>query len=81
MIEMATTLAPSDTMQAFIGAVKSRMEEQGVSGAELSRRLGVAHPTISAILNGRGGSCSFATADRIAEALGTTTLDLLNSKH
>lgn len=75
---MATTLEPSNTMQVFITNVKARMEAAGVSVSELSRRTGMDRTSLSAILNGRGGSCTLATCDRIAKSLGVSTISLLS---
>lgn len=73
------TLAPSETMLVFIDAVRAKMEADGVSYSELARRTGIAQPKIHITLNGKCGSCTLATADKIAAGLGSTTLDLLNS--
>lgn len=49
-------------------ALKSEMDRQKVSAAELSRLSGVDKSTISRILNGVSG-CSVSSAKRIALAL------------
>lgn len=73
------SLAPSDTMHAFIVAVKHRMEEQHITLTRLAAVTGRDRAGLHRSINGQGGSCTFATADAIAEALGTTTLELIQS--
>jgi len=73
------SLAPSDTMKVFSESVRRQMEIQGVSIAELARRTSMSRPGLTNLLNGRSGSCTFATADAIAVALNTTTAELLHS--
>lgn len=74
---MAKYLDPSDTMQIFIDAVRSRMVEMEVRQVDLSKRTGIAKTTLSAFFSGKTGNCSTATMDRISAALGTTTIELL----
>ncbi len=74
---MATTLAPSQSMELFIRAVRDRMTERRITGVSLSAKARISRAGLSELLNGRGGSCSLATADAIASALETTTIDLL----
>ncbi len=76
---MSTYLAPSDTMEAFLFAVKAKMKRDGITQVELANRLGIHKTAVGTKLNGRGGNCTFQTADEIAHALGTTTLELLNA--
>lgn len=77
--EMSTYLAPSDTMEAFVVAVKATMKRDGITQVELAKRLGIHKTAVGQKLNGRGGNCTFETADEIAHALGTTTRELLAS--
>lgn len=79
MTDMATYLAPANTMEAFIFAVKAKMKRDGISQVELANRLGVHKTAVSQKLGLRGGNCTFETADQISHALGTTTIELLNS--
>lgn len=71
------SLSPSDTMHAFIQAVKIRMDEKGMTWTRLAAITGKDRAGLYRSINGQGGSCTFATADAIAEALGTTTIDLI----
>jgi transcriptional regulator with XRE-family HTH domain len=77
--DVANYLAPADTMEAFVEAVKAKMIRDGVTQVELAKRLGIRQPTLSGKLSLARGNMSFATADEIAKALGTTTLELLTS--
>lgn len=70
-------LAPSDTMHAFIVAVKRQMSERGITMKGLASMAGRDRAGLHRSISGQGGSCTFATADAIAEALGTTTLELI----
>ena len=74
------TLAPCESMQIFIDAVKQKMAADGVSVSELARRTGIKQPSMSRILTGNQGSANLATCDTIATALGTTTVKLLSSR-
>jgi transcriptional regulator with XRE-family HTH domain len=75
--DVANYLAPDDTMEAFVEAVKAKMKRDGITQVELANRLGVHKSAITQKLQGKGGNCSFRTADEIARALGTTTIELL----
>ncbi len=74
---MSNYLAASDTMTVFVDAVKKKMASEGITQAALAERIGVSRPVVARFLTKRGGNCSFQTADKIASALDTTTLDLL----
>lgn len=79
---MATkSLAPSDTMVIFVDRVNAILEEREMSKSELARQCGLDPSTLRKIINGRGGSCTFATADRIAGSLGTSVIDILTTNH
>ncbi|WP_436716555.1 helix-turn-helix transcriptional regulator [Roseiconus lacunae] len=71
--------APSPTMLLFIDGVNELMARRGVSKSELSRRTNIDVAALRRTLNGRGGSCQFSTADKIADALGTSTFDLIEA--
>lgn len=77
MSNLPNYLAPSSTMELFVIAVKTRMRESNVTQDELAQRIGVKQPVVARSLSRKGGNLSFETADRIAQALGTTTVDLL----
>lgn len=69
---------PSDSMQVFIVAVKAKLEELDVSQSELARRINSQPIEVSKLLRGLAGNCTLSRCDAIANALGTTTADLLN---
>lgn len=71
------TLAPCESMQIFIEAVKKRMADEGITKAELCRRSGITPPRLTQMLAYQRGSANLATCDAIAKALETTTSDLL----
>jgi transcriptional regulator with XRE-family HTH domain len=79
MSDVATYLEPADTMEAFLDAVKAKMKREGITKVELAKRLGIHETAIGKRLNGKAGNCTFQTADEIATALGTTTIELLTS--
>lgn len=79
MSDMAISLQPTQTMDVFIDAVKARMDEKGITQIELAKRLGVSKATVNQRLLKNAGNCSFKTADEMAAALGTTTIELLKS--
>lgn len=64
------TLAPSDTMTAFIEQVKEVMERDHIMVKDLAERCDMARPSLSRLLAGKSGSATTATLDRIADALG-----------
>lgn len=67
---VSESLAPSQSMKEFIDAVRFRMETEGITIVELSRRTGLSRPGLNNLLNGKAGSCTLATADAIATSLG-----------
>ncbi len=72
------SLAPSDTMVIFVENVNSILEHREMSKSELARMCEMPLPALRRLLNSRGGSCSFATADKIAHALGLSVIEILN---
>lgn len=77
--EMPTYAPPSDSMQVFIVAVKAKLDELNISQNELARRSSMQSTHVSKLLRGQLGNCTLSKCDAIASALGTTTIDLLNS--
>lgn len=71
--------APSPTMVLFIDGVNDLMARKGITKSELARSSGINLSVLRRTLNGHGGSCQFSTADKIAEALGTSTIALIES--
>ncbi len=71
------SLAPSDTMVIFVENVNSILEHREMSKSELARKCGLDLRGVRGILNGSGGSCTFATADKIAHALGLSVIEIL----
>lgn len=71
------SLAPSDTMVLFAERVNAIMAQRRITQTELARRCGMSQSALSQKLTGSAGSCSFATADKIAAGLGTTTAEIL----
>lgn len=71
------SLAPSDTMVIFVENVNSILEHREMSKSELARRCGITPSSLRVKLNGNGGSCSFATADKIAHALDLSVIEIL----
>lgn len=72
------SLAPSDTMVLFVENVNSILEHRDISKSELARRCDVAQAAMSKLLNGKAGSCTFATADKIAHALDLSVMEILS---
>ena len=54
------------------------LEKQGVSAAELARRIDSPRSTVSALLNGRAKEPTLGKAKAIADALGVTLEEMAN---
>lgn len=57
--------------------IRAVMDAKGITQTELSCRTGIATPNISRILSGERTNPSLSTAERIAAALKTTIVDLI----
>ncbi len=80
MIDVTTYAPTSDTMAIFCDAVKRRLRIIRISQNELARRLDMDASHLSKVLQGKAGNCSLDTCDKIAQAMETTLIELLNSE-
>ena len=60
-----------------IKKIKEIMEKKGINQSDLAIRLGVTRSNISLLLRDDGKSRTFATVDKLAEALGVTQCDIM----
>lgn len=65
-----------DASERFRTNVRQELAKQHVTVSELSRRVGCAQPTMSAVLNGRE-NVTLDRAERIAKALSLPLTELL----
>jgi transcriptional regulator with XRE-family HTH domain len=80
MIDMSTSAKyqeASESTMTFAANVRRIMDQRGMNVTELGHMADVSRPALSNLLNGKGGNCTLATAERIAEALGVPLHRLL----
>ena len=65
-------------MDGLLTAIRERIAEKGVTQATVARTLGIGRQTFSRKLNGHN-DFSVAELTRLAEALDTTVIDLMQS--
>lgn len=78
---MAHSTAPAcDSMTVFSENVLRLMGERGITMAALARAARVDRSSLHKSLNEQGGSFSLVTCDKIANALETSTSELISKK-
>ena len=76
-MNMTYVAEAAGTTQLFIAGVNAVMEQKGITKLALSKSSGVSIRAIRQLLNNNAATCTLNTADAIAEALGTSTIELL----
>jgi DNA-binding Xre family transcriptional regulator len=77
MNDVASTIPTTSAMDKFKANVIREMEHRGLSITDVAINAGLTRPSLSAMLNGRGGNCSLATAEKIAVSIGCNLYELL----
>lgn len=76
-MEMTHVSESAGTTKLFVAGVNEMMQRKSVTKRWLSEQSGVSLRAIRQLLNNKSASCTLMTTDAIAEALGTTTFEIL----